>query len=220
VADGFSRYLLGCRALTSTQSRPTRSSFADLFRQYGLPEAIRSDNGTPFAAATAIGRLSRLSVWWIRLGIRPELTKPSHPEQNGAHERMHRTLKADTARPPAGNRGAQQKKFDAFRREYNHERPHETLDQKTPSDLYTPSPRPFPERLPQPEYPGHFEVRLVSRNGGIRWKKSWVNISHSLLEEYVGLEEVDDGIWSLYFGPVLLGRFHEDDLTLHGARPE
>src|SRR5450830_1375967 len=129
VADGFSRYLLGCRALTSTQSRPTRSSFADLFRQYGLPEAIRSDNGTPFAAATAIGRLSRLSVWWIRLGIRPELTKPSHPEQNGAHERMHRTLKADTARPPAGNRGAQQKKFDAFRREYNHERPHETLDQ-------------------------------------------------------------------------------------------
>lgn len=218
VADGFSRYLLGCRALASTQSRPTRATFTELFRRYGLPEAIRSDNGVPFAAATAIGRLSRLSVWWIRLGIRPELTKPSHPEQNGAHERMHRTLKAETTRPPAGNRGAQQKKFDGFRSEYNHERPHEALDQRTPSELYVASPRPFPKRLPLPEYPGHFEVRLVSRNGGIRWKKSWVNISHSLLEEYVGLEEVDDGVWSLYFGPVLLGRFHEDDLTLEGAR--
>jgi transposase InsO family protein len=218
VADGFSRYLLACRSLASTRSSPTRSTFTDLFRHYGLPEAIRSDNGTPFAAATAIGRLSRLSVWWIRLGIRPELTKPSHPEQNGAHERMHRTLKADTTRPPAGNRGAQQRKFDSFRQEYNHERPHEALDQKTPASLYVPSHRPFPNRLPQPEYPGHFEVRRVSRNGGIRWKTSWVNISHSLLEEYVGLEEVDDGVWSLYFGPVLLGRFHEDDLTLHGAR--
>ncbi len=218
VADGFSRYLLGCRSLASTRSSPTRSSFTDLFRRYGLPEAIRSDNGVPFAAATAIGRLSRLSVWWIRLGIRPELTKPSHPEQNGAHERMHRTLKAETTRPPAGNRGAQQKKFDSFRHEYNYERPHEALDQKSPADLYEPSPRPFPQHLPQPEYPGHFQVRLVSRNGGIRWNSRWVNISHSLLEEYVGLEEVDDGVWSLYFGPVLLGRFHERTLTLEGAR--
>lgn len=220
VADGFSRYLLGCQAHASTQSLPAKRAFARLFSEYGLPEAIRSDNGTPFAAATAIGRLSRLSVWWIRLGIRPELTKPSHPEQNGAHERMHRTLKADTTRPPGGNRSAQQKKFDAFRREYNFERPHEALDRKTPADVYVPSPRPFPRRLPLPEYPGHFEVRRVSRNGGIRWKRGWVNISHSLLEEYVGLEEIDDGVWSLYFGPVLLGRFHEDDLTLHGARPE
>lgn len=218
VADGFSRFLLGCRALASTQSQPTRRSFEDLFREYGLPEAIRSDNGTPFAAATAIGRLSRLSVWWIRLGIRPELIKPSHPEQNGSHERMHKTLKADTTRPPAGNRSAQQKKFDSFRREYNHERPHESLGQETPASLYEPSPRPFPDRLPQPEYPGHFEVRRVSRNGGIRWKTRWVNISHSLLEEYVGLEEVDDGVWSLYFGSVLLGRFHERTLTLEGAR--
>jgi len=218
VADGFSRFLLGCRALSSTQSQPTRRSFENLFREYGLPEAIRSDNGVPFAASTAIGRLSRLSVWWIRLGIRPELIKPSHPEQNGSHERMHKTLKAETTRPPAGNRSAQQKKFDSFRREYNHERPHESLAQETPASLYEPSPRPFPNRLPQPEYPGHFEVRRVSRNGGIRWKTRWVNISHSLLEEYVGLEEVDDGVWSLYFGPVLLGRFHERTLTLEGAR--
>jgi transposase InsO family protein len=218
VADSYSRYLLGCRALSSTKTLPTKSAFQCLFRKYGLPETIRTDNGTPFAAATAIGRLSRLSAWWIRLGIRPELTQPSHPEQNGSHERMHRTLKAETTRPPSANRSTQQKKFESFRHEYNHERPHEHLNQKSPSQLYCPSSRPYPERLPEPQYPGHFEVRKVSRNGGIRWKKGWVNISHSLLEQNVGLEEVDDGVWSLYFGPLLLGRFHEDKLQLHAAR--
>jgi transposase InsO family protein len=218
VADSFSRYLLACRSQLSVQTIPTRKNFQRLFKEYGLPQIIRTDNGVPFAAPTAISRLSRLSVWWIRLGIRPELIQPSHPEQNGRHERMHRTLKAETTRPPAGNAGAQQRLFDSFRFEFNHERPHETLEDKLPADLYQPSPRPFPDRLPQPEYPGHFEVRKVSKNGGIRWKKSWVNISHSLLEQFVGLEEVDDGVWSLYFGPLLLGRFHEDDLTLSGAR--
>lgn len=191
-----------------------------LFLEYGLPQVIRTDNGTPFDAPTAISRLSRLSVWWIRLGIKPELTKPSNPQQNGSHERMHKTLKAETTRPPAANAAAQQRLFDSFRAEYNNERPHQSLQDRTPAELYRPSPRPFPKRLPKPEYPGHFEVRRVSRNGGIRWKKGWVNISTSLLEEYVALEEIDDGIWSLHFGPVLLGRFHEDDLSLHGARPE
>jgi hypothetical protein len=131
---------------------------------------------------------------------------------------MHRTLKAETTRPPSANRAAQQRTFERFRHEYNHERPHEHLDQKSPSQLYTPSPRPYPDRLPEPQYPGHFEIRHVSRNGGIRWKKGWVNVSHTLLEENVGLEEVDDGVWSLYFGPLLLGRFHEDELKLRGAR--
>lgn len=218
VADSFSRYLLACRAQLSTKTIPTKGNFERLFRTYGLPEAIRTDNGVPFAAPTAIARLSRLSVWWIRLGIRPELIQPAHPEQNGRHERMHRTLKAETTRPPAANASAQQRLFDSFRNEFNAERPHETLEQKPPAQLYQPSPRPFPNRLPQPEYPGHFEVRRVSRNGGIRWKRGWVNISHSLLEEDVGLEETDDGVWSLYFGPMLLGRFDEDELTLHGAR--
>lgn len=217
VADLYSRYLLGCRALTSTKTLGTRSAFQRLFREYGLPEAIRTDNGNPFSSASAIGRISRLSVWWIRLGIRPELTQPSHPEQNGSHERMHRTLKAETTRPPSANRAAQQRTFERFRHEYNHERPHEHLDQKSPSHLYTPSPRPYPDRLPEPQYPGHFEIRRVSRNGGIRWKKGWVNVSHALLEENVGLEEVDDGVWSLSFGPLLLGRFHEDELKLRGA---
>jgi transposase InsO family protein len=218
VADRFSRYLLGCRSQLSVETIPTRKNFQRLFRQYGLPQIIRTDNGVPFAAPTAISRLSRLSVWWIRLGIRPELIQPSHPEQNGRHERMHRTLKAETTRPPAQNARAQQRRFDSFRREFNHERPHETLQDKLPADLYQASPRPFPDRLPQPQYPGHFEVRKVSKNGGIRWKKGWVNISHSLLEQFVGLEEVDDGVWSLYFGPLQLGRFHENDLSLSGAR--
>ncbi len=218
VADSYSRYLLGCRALCSTKTLGTKAAFQRLFQEYGLPQAIRTDNGTPFAAATAIGRLSRLSAWWIRLGIRPELTQPSHPEQNGSHERMHRTLKAETTRPPSANRSAQQRKFESFRREYNQERPHEHLNQKSPAHLYAPSPRPYPDRLPEPNYPGHFEVRKVSKNGGIRWKKGWVNISHSLLEQNVGLEEVHDGVWSLYFGSLLLGRFHEDKLQLHATR--
>ena len=218
VADRFSRYLLACRSQLSVKTIPTSKNFQRLFEEYGLPEVIRTDNGVPFAAPTAISRLSRLSVWWIRLGIRPELIQPSHPEQNGRHERMHRTLKAETTRPPARDARAQQRLFDAFRLEFNHERPHETLEGRTPATLYAASPRPFPDRLPQPEYPGHFEIRKVSKNGGIRWKKGWVNISHSLLEQYVGLEEVDDGVWSLYFGPHLLGRFHEDNLTLSGAR--
>jgi transposase InsO family protein len=218
VAHRYSRYLLACRSQLSVETIATKKNFQRLFGEYGLPEVIRTDNGVPFAAPTAIGRLSRLSVWWIRLGIRPELIQPSHPEQNGRHERMHRTLKAQTTRPAAGNASAQQRRFDSFRAEFNYDRPHETLQDRPPADLYQPSPRPLPPRLPPPEYPGHFEVRKVSKNGGIRWKKGWVNISHSLLEEYVGLEEVDDGLWSLYFGPVLLARFHEDTLTLSGAR--
>lgn len=218
VADSFSRYVLGCRSQLSTATIPTKKNFELVFRTYGLPEAIRTDNGNPFSCATAISRLSRLSVWWIRLGIRPELIQPSHPEQNGRHERMHRTLKAETTRPPAANARTQQRLFDSFREEFNNQRPHEGLENKTPASAYRPSPRPYPERLPPLEYPGHFEVRRVSRNGGIRWKKGWVNISTSILEQNVGLEEVDDGVWSLYFGSLLLGRFHEDDLKLHGAR--
>jgi len=217
VSDALSRYVLEVRALESIDSGPVHKSFQRLFREYGLPTAIRTDNGTPFASP-GLGHLSRLSIWWTRLGIRVQRIAPAHPEQNGSHERMHRTLKAETTRPPSANRSAQQRKFESFRREYNEERPHEHLNQKSPAQLYAPSPRPYPNRLPEPQYPGHFEVRKVSKNGGIRWKKDWINISHSLLEQNVGLEEVHDGVWSLYFGPLLLGRFHEDKLQLHAAR--
>jgi transposase InsO family protein len=219
VKDGFSRYLLACHSLLSTKHDGVEPVFDRLFREYGLPEVIRTDNGTPFATQ-AMRRLSRLSVKWIKLGIRHELNEPSHPEQNGRHERMHRTLKAETTRPPATNLRAQQRVFDRFRHEYNEERPHEALGQRTPAEFYRPSPRPYPARIPSIEYPAHYEVRLVSRNGGIRWNHGWVRVTHVLAEEYVGLEEVDDGIWSVHFGPVLLGRFHERELRIHGSAPQ
>jgi transposase InsO family protein len=216
VVDGHSRFLLDCRGLLSVETVGARGVFERLFRAYGLPERIRSDNGIPFATS-ALGRLSALSVWWIKLGITPELIEPSSPQQNGAHERMHKTLKAEATKPPKATLRAQQRRFDAFRAEYNAERPHEALANTTPADHYTASPRPYPRRLAEMEYPGHFQVRYVSRNGGVRWHNQWVNVSHVLAEEYVGLEEVADGIWSVYFGPVLLGRFDERELRIHGA---
>ena len=208
VQDGFSRYLLACRGLSGTTTVESRPVFVRLFQEYGLPELLRTDNGVPFATM-ALGRLSQLSVWWIRLGIYPELIEPAHPEQNGRHERMHRTLKRATARPPAPTARSQQQRFDVFRDQYNAVRPHEALGDATPASCYARSPRPYPSTLPPLEYPGHFEVRLVSANGGIRWLHDWVNVSHVLAGEYVGLEEIDEGEWDLYFGRLKLGRFHE-----------
>ena len=216
VVDGYSRYLLACQALPGTLLAPTRTTFGRLFRTYGLPQRIRTDNGVPFATC-ALGRLSRLAAWWIRLGITPELIEPAHPEQNGRHERFHKTLKAETTRPAAATRAAQQRRFTRYRQEYNTERPHEALGQRPPATVYSPSPRPYPRQLPPLEYPAHFEVRLVSTNGGIRWQGGWVNCTHVLEGEYVGLEEVADGIWAVYFGPVLLGRFHERTRAILGA---
>ena len=208
LVDGYSRYLLACQGLRSTAIVLARPIFRRAFEAYGLPRIIRSDNGVPFAT-TALGRLSRLSVWWIRLGISPELIQPAHPEQNGRHERMHRTLKAETTKPPSGNLQAQQTRFNRFRAEYNDERPHEALNQETPGSVYQSSRRVLPRALTPLEYPAHFEVRLVSRNSGIRWKKHWVCVTHTLAGEYVGLEEVDDGCWDVYFGPLKLGRMDE-----------
>jgi hypothetical protein len=167
----------------------------------------------PFAT-TALARLSPLSVWWIRLGIRPELIEPGHPEQNGRHERMHKTLKAEATRPAQADRRAQQRVFDRFRVECNEERPHEALAQATPASCYATSPRTYPARLAPVEYPAHCEVRRVSRNGGIRWHNHWVNVSHVLGDEYIAFEEIDDALWQVSFGPVALGRFHEDLLRI------
>ncbi|HEY0779762.1 MAG TPA: integrase core domain-containing protein [Gemmatirosa sp.] len=186
--------------------------FERLFRTYGLPTRIRSDTGVPVATA-ALGRRSARSAW----GITPELIEPSSPQQNGQHERMHRTRKAEATRPARASLAAQQRRFAVFRMKYNDERPHAALGNDPPADRYAPSPRAYPARLPEPEYPGHFEVRYVSRDGGVRWHNRWVNVSHVRAEEYVGLEEIDDGIWSVYFDPVLLGRVDERDLTIHGA---
>jgi putative transposase len=208
IVDGFSRYLLACQGLLSTAIVTARPVFLRLFQEHGLPAIIRTDNGVPFATA-ALGRLSTLSVWWIRLGILPELIAPASPQQNGRHERMHRTLKAEATRPPSGNLQAQQIRFNRFRHEYNDDRPHEALNQETPASRYRSSERALPRQFAPLEYPGHYEVRLVSRNSGIRWKKRWVCVTHTLAGEYVGLEEVGDGLWDVYFGPLKLGRLDE-----------
>ena len=209
VADRTSRYLLGCATRSSTAGTEARPVFEGLFREFGLPEAILTDSGAPFASAQSVRRLTRLSVWWIKLGIQPIRIQPGHPEQNGCHERMHRTLKAETARPPAANPGAQQRVFDSFRREYNEERPHEALAMKRPIELYEPSPRRYPAKVPEVSYPGHFEIRRVRRRGEIKWQGRRLFVSLPLCGETVGLEETDHGIWSLYFGSLLLGRYDE-----------
>jgi putative transposase len=207
VVDTFSRSVLACQGFLGPNHDDTYHAFTRLFQENGLPSRIRSDNGTPFSS-NALGRLSRLSVWWIRLGIIPELIEPGRPEQNGIHERMHKTLKADTCLPPAASIRSQQNRFDGWRTEFNQERTHEALNNRVPADLYSPSPRPMPKKTLPIEYPLHFEVRRVSRNGGIRWKDHWVNVSTVLAEEYVGFEEVADGLWDVYFAYMRLGRFH------------
>jgi putative transposase len=216
VTDAFSRYLLGCHGLPSTAVQGTKPIFTRLFQEYGLPQYIRSDNGVPFATNT-LARLSRLSAWWIRLGVFPQLIEPGRPQQNGRHERMHRTLKQEATRPPAHAMSPQQRRFDRFRREFNEERPHEALDQRTPASVYQPSPRPMPSKLPPLEYPDRFEVRYVSANGGIRWNKAWVNVSTTCIGEYVGFEEIDDGIWNVYFGGLRLGRLLERSMKIEDA---
>jgi putative transposase len=216
VTDGYSRFLLGCHALSSTWVAEAKPVFTRLFKEFGLPKRIRTDNGVPFATNT-LGRLSQLSAWWVRLGILPELIEPGKPQQNGRHERMHRTLKAETTRPPARTRRAQQLKFERFRQEFNDQRPHEALDMQPPASRYEPSPRQMPNRLPPLEYPDRFEVRYVSANGGIRWNHQWVNVSHTCIGEYVGLEEIDDGVWNVYFGPLKLGRFLERHMRIEDA---
>ncbi len=213
VVDGYSRYRLACQGLRSTAIELARPVFQRLFAEYGLPRIIRTDNGVPFAT-TALGRLSTLSVWWIRLGITPELIEPAHPEQNGRHERRHRTLKAETTRPPGGNLQAQQKRFNVFRLEYHDERPHEALNQEPPASAYERSPRELPAKLAPIEYPGHFDVRLVSRHSGIRWKTHWVCVTHTLAGEYVGLEDVGDGLWDVDVGSCMLGRLDERRLKI------
>jgi putative transposase len=216
VADGYSRLLLGCQALSSTRVQEAKPVFTRLFKEFGLPKRIRTDNGVPFATNT-LARLSQLSAWWVRLGILPEFIEPGKPQQNGRHERMHRTLKAETTRPPAATRRAQQHTFDRFRQEFNCERPHEALDMQTPASRYEVSPREMPTKLPPLEYPDRFEVRYVSANGGIRWHHQWVNVSHVCVGAYVGLEEIDDGVWNVYFGPLKLGRLLERHMRIEDA---
>jgi len=207
VMDHKSRFLLNCKGFDGTKFEPTKAAFENLFREYGLPWRIRTDNGVPFASI-ATGGLSRLSMWWVRLGIMPERIEPGKPQQNGRHERMHRTLKEAVVIPPAATVKHQQKLFDTFRHDYNHKRPHEGLDQKTPASQYQASLRSMPEKLPELVYPGYFKIALVHHNGVIHHQGHRVYVSGLLRKERVGLEEISDGVWSVYYGPIQLGRFN------------
>jgi transposase InsO family protein len=213
IADQHTRYLLACHGLLSTKGHGVRPVFDRLFREYGLPRAIRTDNGVPFAT-TGIHGLSQLNVWWLRLGIQHQRILPAHPQQNGAHERMHKTLKSEAIRPPHSHLGTQQRAFTAFRRLYNDERPHQALQGRPPAALYRPSPRGYTATLPPVEYPGHFIVKRVTNAGTIRLKQRLLFIANALKQHPVGLEETADGVWSIHFCQVLLGRVDERDYII------
>jgi transposase InsO family protein len=219
ISDLFSRYLLVCRRVPRLTAHCARPVFERAFREYGLPDAIRSDNGTPFASA-GLGGLSRLSVWWIKLGIALERIVPGRPDQNGRHERMHRTLKRETALPPCATGAAQQRSFNRFRTRFNCERPHEALHDAVPAQWYRRSGRAYPTTLAEVEYPGHFEVRRVRSTGEIKWQGACVYLSEALVGELVGLDAVSDRHWKIAFGPIELGLFdtHTRQLLAH-TRP-
>lgn len=217
ITDGFSRYLLACRALRHSLYAATRKVFESAFHEFGLPDAIRTDNGPPFSTL-APGGLSRLAIWWIHLGIRPERIRPGRPDQNGRHERMHLTLKTECCRPPRSSFGSQQRTFDRFRAEYNDVRPHEALGQQSPSSHYQPSLRRMPRKLPEVEYPSNYRLERAYPNGVITFNSTQWYLSGCLSGEVVGLEEVGDGRWRAYFGPIALGILDERYARQRGQR--
>lgn len=207
ISDAYSRYLLRCQTVTKTDTLRVQAVFEAAFREFGLPQAIRTDNGAPFASIAVAG-LSRLAVWWIKLGIVPERIAAGHPEQNGRHERMHRTLKQEAAMPPAADRWAQQRELDRFRQQYNEVRPHEALDMQTPAALYITSPRSYPRQVPAPEYPSTMLVRRVQTHGQFRWKMNDVFLSEVLWGESVGLLPGEDPWFTIYFAHLPIARFN------------
>lgn len=213
ATDHASRYLLLCEALESTREAPATTAFENLFKERGLPGAIRSDNGVPFASPNSLYNLSKLSVWWLRLGIQIERIKPGHPQQNGRHERMHLTLKKETTRPAGSNFLQQQAKFDAFVQEFNTERPHEALAMKCPAEVYTPSARPY-QGLPDLEYPLHDRDAIVTCCGRICMHRKKINISTALAGQRLGIKEVDEGIWLVSFMHYDLGYIDLEQKTL------
>ena len=218
VEDGYTRFLLGCDAFRHPGRLPTRKSLERLFREYGLPATIRTDNGPPFASVAVAG-LSKLSVWWIKLGITPERIPPGRPDQNGRHERMHRTLKEETASPPKATLRAQQRAFDIFRREYNEERPHEALGQKPPASLYQPSQRSYPRRIPEVSYPDDMQVRRVRSKGEIKWRGKRLFLSEALIGELVGIRREGERHHSVYFGPLKLCLIDDETNSIIKNRP-
>jgi len=209
ISDPISRFSYAIASVGSTAIELARPVIRRVFQEYGLPNWILSDNGGPFCCTVALRGLTRLSAWWIKLGIIPVRIHPGCPWENGRHERLHKTLKAEATRPPSSSFRSQQERFDVFRHEYNEQRPHEALNGNVPRSALESCPRPYPRRVPKIEYPGHFEVRHVRRDGRIKWKGNFLYVSEALIGEWVGLEEIDDGIWSLRFVHVELARWSE-----------
>ncbi len=215
ISDNFSRYLLLCRALERPSHEQVQPWFEWVFRQAGLPEVIRTDNGAPFASL-ALGGISQLSKWWIKLGIKPERIQPGKPSQNGRHERMHRTLKQ--AVPPQRNLREQQRHYDPFQEEYNQERSHESLGRKTPGNFYCTSPRPYPAKLPEVHYESGVTVRKVRHNGEIKWRGELLYVSEVLAKEPIGLKPVDNEKWELRYSFHLLGILDERNRSISPAK--
>jgi putative transposase len=213
ISDFASRFLLACEALSTTQERYAFSVFERAFQDFGLPDAIRTDNGVPFASAHALYGLSKLAVWWLRLGIRLERIAPGHPEQNGRHERMHLTLKQEATRPAAMNVLQQQMRFDTFVRRYNHERPHQALDMATPASRYQASPRPY-QGLEELDYPFHDWTAVVTRCGRICYQRRKINLSQVFAGQTVGVKQTADHIWLVSFMDYDLGYFDDETCRL------
>ena len=221
IADQFSRYLLTCHGLLSTSFESVWPVYERVFREYGLPRSIVSDNGTPFSS-NSVKRLSKLSVRWIRLGIRPRLTQPGHPQQNGLLERIHGHMKPLVCSKPSRNRREQQTQFDWFWDHHNNVRPNGGCHRQVPADLYTPSSRLYPSRLPTIEYAAGFVTRKVRSSGDVMWKGQWFFVSEALVGEPLGFEQVDDVCWVVHFGPIEIGYYsgHDRKLYLDRIRPD
>jgi len=216
IADSFSRYLFAAQGLTHPTLAATQAVFSRVFKEFGLPLQIHTDNGSPFAGPTSLARLSGLAVWFMELDIDPVYSDPGHPEQNGRHERMHRELKAEVARPAASSLIWQQRRLNRFVQDYNFVRPHKALGNRTPASVYTPSPRPFPARISPWDYPRDFKVMRVFKNGAIRWNSdSWVMVATPLIGKDIGLFELGNGIWRVYFRRRLLGHLDEQTLRIN-----
>jgi transposase InsO family protein len=207
VADLFSRYVLGLRAVWAATQACTRRAFSEVFRRYGLPEVIRVDNGSPFASM-GLARLSKLSVWWASLGIQVEFIQPASPYQNGAHERMHKTLKAEATQPPSANRRAQQRRFDRWRQQFNHQRPHEALAMKKPAQVYHPSARRYDGRDIRMDYPAGFQVKRATENGCLRWKGHVYFVGEAFARTRLGLRQNARGETELFLANLCLGKLH------------
>jgi len=213
IADSKSRYLFAAKGHYHESLKATKAEFTKVFRKYGIPNQIHTDNGSPFGSVRSIQRFTQLSYWFIDLGIMPVFSDPAHPEQNGRHERMHRDLKAACAKPSAYDLKAQQRRLNHFVKEYNHERPHEALEMETPASIHSFSTRPFPERIRQFDYESSNKVMKVTQNGAIRWKSyHWVYLTAALKRKYVGVEEMGNGIWKVGYRNVFLGYFDEKNI--------